>query len=104
MYYHDMGMGGTMAMAVGQLVLWIRGKPRLPLRSWEYWASDTIRLAGDNGPAMLACIAASTYGDGKATRCVLCGGDQVGDWWSLNGVTGPCCSYTRGCRQATPTP
>ena len=93
--YGRLGMGGTMAMAVGQLARWIRGQSRVPIAAWKYWASPTILLAGDNGDIMLRYIQESNYDDGKATKCVLCGANKCGDWWSLNGVVGPCCSLGR---------
>jgi hypothetical protein len=93
--YGKLGMGGTMAMAVGQLARWIRGQSRVPISAWEYWASDKILLARDRGNLMLQYIKESSYDDGKATRCVLCGDNRCGDWWSLNGVVGPCCTFGR---------
>jgi hypothetical protein len=98
--YGRFGMGGTQALAAGQLVLWIRDKPRVPLRAWEYWASPTVLLAGGNSDRMLALLRASAYDDGVKTRCVLCGGDRCGDWWNLDGLTGPCCTYGR-CQRST---
>jgi hypothetical protein len=98
MHYHKFGIGGTSAMAVGQLARWIRGQSRVPIAAWEYWASPTIMLGGDNRILMLQSIKESSYDDGKSTKCVLCGGDKCSDWWSLNGVIGPCCMFGR-CKE-----
>lgn len=95
MDYGRMGMGGTSAMAVGQLARWIRGQSRVPIAAWEYWASETIKLCTSETVGFLE---KHGYDDGKATVCVLCGGMRCGDWWNLNGVTGPCCSMGR-CRE-----
>ena len=93
--YGRLGMAGIGAMAVGQLARWIRGQTRVPLSAWRYWASDKIRLAGDRGTIMLHYIENSSYDDGTKTRCVLCGENRCGDWWHLDGLTGPCCTYAR---------
>ena len=81
--------GGTQMNSVAQLIRWVRDLPRLPLDSWEYWASETVRLCN---PETLAILKGSDYGD--KTSCVLCGSPKFQgglDWWSLNGVTGPSC-------------
>jgi hypothetical protein len=93
--YGNHGMGGTSAMAVGQLIRWYRNQSRLPIDSWRYWASDTIKLCSLDTVALLED---STYSDPKKVCCVLCGSSKVGDWWNLNGKTGPCCHMGR-CRK-----
>lgn len=92
--YGKLGLGGTKAVAVAQLALWIRGRPRLPLTVWRYWAGDTILLARERGPEMLERIEASMYDDAKSTLCVLCGCAPKGglDWWCRGEVSGPCCA------------
>jgi len=91
-----------MAMAVGQLARWIRGQSRVPLSAWLYWASDKIRLAGTQGVFMLQGIMYSSYSDGNFTKCVLCGADKCGDWWSRDGLTGPCCTYNKCKNRSVP--
>ena len=100
MKYGQFGMGGTGAMAVGQLARWIRGQTRLPLRTWEYWASDRVKLTNAHTVAALKRLG---YDDPAKTCCVLCGSDKVGDWWHLNGKTGPCCSMV-DVKSLTPNP
>jgi len=97
-----LGLGGTSAMAMGQLARWIRGQSRVPISAWEHWAGDQIRLAGDRGDELVAAIKRSSYGNGKKTHCVLCGADRCGDWWSLDNVVGPCCTFSkcqRSCKE-----
>ena len=100
--YGRLGMGGTEAMAVGQLARWIRGQTRVPLAAWVYWADQKVMLAGERGNELIDLLEQSTYDDGKSTRCVLCGADRCGDWWCLDGVVGPCCTY--GCCVADGAP
>lgn len=98
--YGQLGFGGTSAMAIGQLVRWIRNKTRLPVACWEYWASDTIKLCNDE---TVQLIEKSGYCDPKKTCCVLCGYEYTGDWWDLDGVVGPCCSMGRCQQRKKPT-
>ena len=88
--YGQLGFGGTAALAIGQLIRWYRDQSRVPLSAWEYWASDKMRLCTSETVKLLG---ESTYPDPKKTCCVLCGSDRPGDWWSLDGVFGPCCAY-----------
>jgi hypothetical protein len=87
--------GGTSCTALSQLVRWLREQPVLPISTWRYWASETIKL--------LPASAVDTLlagGYPEKALCVLCGAELGSlDWWSLNGISGPCCSWTSGCRQ-----
>lgn len=95
-WYKEWARGGTASTALSQLVRWLQEKPVLPLASWEYWAGDKIRLLP---PAAVEELRIGGYPE--HAHCVLCGIrlDHGLDWWSLNGVTGPCCHWTTGCRQ-----
>ena len=87
--------GGTQSTAISQLVRWYRDQPVLPMASWIYWASDTVSLCG---PCTVETLISVGYP--AVTPCVLCGNPPGGlDWWDLDNVTGPCCSYSKGCRQ-----
>lgn len=87
--------GGTQCTAISQLIRWCQGKPVLPMASWEWWGSDKVKLVN---PETLAVLRAHGYPE--VTPCVLCGQPPQGlDWWNLDGVSGPCCSHTKGCRQ-----
>ena len=97
--YGALSMGGTCAQATAQLVRWLRNDTRLPLDTWRYWNSPTVALGREHGPRMLDLLQASDYDDPRKTACVLCGNPRIGDWWSLDGVVGPCCDYRSGCRQ-----
>jgi hypothetical protein len=93
MKYHQFGMGGTQQLVVGQLVRWIRGQTRLPLKSWKYWTGPTCGL-GDG--TTYDRIAASSYPDPEMTKCVVCGTKEIMtlDWWeSPTGGVGPCCTF-----------
>lgn len=91
--YGKLGLGGTQACAVGQLVLWLRAKPRRPILFWEHWASDRVQLCGSRTVELLRN---SSYGSEGKTLCVLCRAAKPTDWWWFN-VMGPCCSMAR-CR------
>ena len=93
--YGRLGMGGTMAMAIGQLARWIRNQPRVPVSVWRRWAGDKIRLARDNGDLMLKYLTELGYDDNTSTKCILCGEDKCSDWWSLDNISGPCCYLGR---------
>ena len=92
--------GGTACTALSQLVRWVKGKPVLPISTWSYWATERVRLLrlGDWESAIRAM---SDAGYPQTAECVLCKNEITGgmDWWSLDGVTGPCCGCTSGCRQ-----
>jgi hypothetical protein len=90
--YGRLGLGGTGAMAAGQLTLWIRNRPHLPIRSWQYWASEKVQLCTAETVRLLE---ATSYPDPKMTCCVRCGSASVSDWWCLGGVVGPCCAPGR---------
>lgn len=90
-YGHDQRpTGGTGLQAIAQVIRYTRDLTRLPLLTWEYWGSDTVRLCNEE---TLRLIRASDYGDPAKTCCVLCGTTKFKglDWWSLDGVTGPSC-------------
>lgn len=80
--------GGTQSIAIAQLVRWVQGKPTLPMLSWEYWASDSVKLCG-----VETLLALRVINWPETPICVLCGNECAGlDWWSLDDVSGPCCS------------
>ena len=89
--------GHTGMQALAQLIRYVRDLNRLPLITWEYWASETILLCNAE---TLRLLSKSDYGDPTKTCCVLCGTTEFAglDWWSLDGVTGPSCRYG-GCRR-----
>lgn len=96
--------GGTASTALAQLVRWIQGKPVLPISTWAYWAGEKVQLLRQgNGNEAIGMLIAAGYP--QVATCVLCGNQITGgmDWWSLDGVTGPCCGWTSGCRQNLPT-
>lgn len=103
-WYRHWGHGGTAAAALAQLVRWIRGRPVLGLTTWQYWGSDTCQLLRQGGGPDFAIQALRAAGYPEQSTCVLCGQTgHCGDWWNLNGVSGPCCSWQSGCRQRSPT-
>lgn len=87
------GIGGTEVQAITQLVHVLRGEPR---HGRAYWGSCAQHGLGERTPLLDALEAAGVFDD-AATRCVLCGHASPTDWWSLDGVTGPCCRGGR-CR------
>ena len=99
-WYRKWGHGGTAVTALAQLIRWLRGTPCLSISSWRYWASEPCKLLrhGDHELAIGELLA---NGYPERNTCVLCG--RVGmdgvDWWSLDGVEGPCCSMRTGCKQ-----
>lgn len=87
--------GGTACTALSQLIRWQKDEPVLPLETWRYWATETVKLLPQ---AAVDDLGAGGYPE-KVT-CVLCGMPPKGlDWWCLDGVSGPCCSMWSGCRQ-----
>lgn len=89
--YGRLGLGGTQAMALGQLVRWFRGQPRRPIDPcWIYWTSKAVGL-GD--AETLRLLEEHGYGDPVATSCVLCLAPRPSDWWSRDRVVGPCCRF-----------
>ena len=88
--------GGTSSTALSQLIRWIQGKPVLPISTWQMWASERCKLLPQSAVDELLAGGYPEHVD-----CVLCGNQIVGglDWWSLDGVSGPCCGWTSGCRQ-----
>lgn len=97
--------GGTACTALSQLVRWVKGRPVLPISTWRYWASSKCKLlrhgddpVGHEGEAAISALLRAGYPE--RVNCVLCG-LELGpmDWWSLGGVSGPCCGWASGCRQ-----
>lgn len=89
--FHHRPCGGTGMQAVAQMIRYVRDLPRLPLSCWLHWAGPTVQLAS---PRTLEILKASDYGNPQKTCCVLCGSIIFGylvDWWSVDGITGPCC-------------
>lgn len=86
--YGRLGMGGTEAAAVAQLILWLRDRPRVPLAWFTYQHGH-----GLGTDATLALLQASGYNDPAKTCCILCGNPKPGDWWQRDGIVGPCCRY-----------
>lgn len=86
--YGRLGLGGTEAAAVAQLARWIRGQTRRPIQWWMYCYKQGLGKIKTVG-----ILLRNGYADAK-TSCVLCGNaTEQWDWWSLDGVTGPCCSF-----------
>ena len=89
--------GGTTSTAMSQLIYWCQGKAVLPLSSWQYWCGPTVLLGREKGDEIVTTLQDGGYP--VAVTCVVCGKPPVGmDWWSLNGVSGPCCRHADGCR------
>ena len=88
--------GGTASTALSQLIRWNRDQPVLSIHSWRYWAGDVCKLVP---PSAVDTLEAGGYP--SESICVLCGNRIEGgiDWWNLDGVSGPCCHYSSGCRQ-----
>ena len=94
---HRWPHGGTATVALSQLVRWAGGRPVLPLGSWRHWSAPSVGLV-----AKQTVILLESAGYPEKVPCVLCGIILNGglDWWSLDGVTGPCCGMRNGCKQA----
>jgi hypothetical protein len=87
--------GGTSCTALAQLIRWLRGQPVLPISTWQYWSTETVKLVSPEAVEMLRAGGYPVH-----ANCVLCGQQVTSlDWWNLNGVSGPCCGWTSGCRQ-----
>lgn len=92
--------GGTATTALAQLVRWIQEKPVLPLGTWRYWTGENVALGRARGIEAVRLLQEGGYPDD--VPCVLCGESLKGrslDWWSLDGLSGPCCTGRDGCRQ-----
>jgi len=100
-WYRQWCHGGTTSTALSQLVRWIQGKPVLSISSWRYWASEGVALLRQGDGAEPAIKALLDAGYPQQPVCVLCKKQIDGgiDWWNLNGVSGPCCGWSNGCRQ-----
>lgn len=98
-WHHKWAHGGTCCTALSQLVRWIQERPVLPIATWQYWAGKTVFLGREQGPRMAEVL--TEHGYPQVANCVLCKQPITGslDWWNLDGVSGPCCSWTNGCRQ-----
>jgi hypothetical protein len=87
--------GGGSTQAATTLACWLRDWPRLPLASWEYWAKPNgPGLLMDN-PEAVGWLRDAGYDD-ERTRCINCGSIEFKgglDWWSCDGVSGPCCMW-----------
>lgn len=97
-WYRHWGHGGTCALALYQLVRWVKGLPVVPLSTWRYWGGKNVYLAREYGERVNSILADAGWPE--TVPCVLCGRDlrTAEDWWDLDGVVGPCCSFGR-CRE-----
>lgn len=89
--YGQRPTGGTGMQALAQLIRYVRDLDRLPMSTWKYWGSETVKLCTSE---VVEILRLGNYGDPEKTHCVLCGRNDWKrglDWWSLNGVTGPSC-------------
>jgi hypothetical protein len=88
--------GGTSTKALSQLIRWLQGRPVLPISTWRYWASETMRLLPE-----IAVTDLLRSGYPEHVNCVLCQQQIAGDfdWWSKDDDTGPCCGWRSGCEQ-----
>ena len=86
--------GGTSSMALSQLIRWVQGKPVLPLGTWRHWASDRVKLLPESAVRELM-----SAGYPEIVDCVCCNQPLHGrlDWWSLDGLSGPCCLWSKAC-------
>lgn len=102
-FNRQLPLGGTCTTALSQLVRWCGDKPVLPLSTWKYWTGEVVRMARHRpGAAAELVELLETAGYPAVALCVLCQRPLESlDWWSLKGVSGPCCSYhdAHGCRQ-----
>jgi hypothetical protein len=89
------GHGGTATVALNHLIRWLQDKPVLPLSTWIYWSSETIKLCDADTVELLR-----KAGYPETAKCVLCGVQLKSfDWWSLDKVEGCCCLGNQGCRE-----
>lgn len=88
--------GGTSCIALSQLIRWVKEEPVLSLVTWKHWASDNVKLVSNE-----VCDVLKENDYPEKSICVLCHQEitQYVDWWHLDGVSGPCCAYTHGCKQ-----
>lgn len=95
-WYNRWSRGGTSVTALAQLIRWLQNRPTLPICTWEMWAGDNYKLVPNDAIQLLR-----SGGYPEKATCVLCHKIIEGgfDWWSLNGVSGPCCGWTNGCKQ-----
>lgn len=105
--HHRWAHGGTASTALSQLVRWILGRPVLPYGTWRYWTGENVSLGRDRGREILTLLQFAEYP--HDVPCVLCGKSLLGrslDWWHLDGVNGPCCSFhdQSGCQHNPPRP
>ncbi len=107
-WYRKWAHGGTASTALSQLVRFVKGRPVLPISTWRYWAGEQVALlrqrerGKQGGPTAEEAISTLlSAGYPENVECVVCGvelGASGFDWWSLEGVSGPCCGMGRGCQ------
>lgn len=91
--------GGTMTNFLANLVLWIKGKPTMPLTVFEFWGTPNYGLfrdseKGDHTTEVVKILEEAGYP--REVKCVVCKQKPKGlDWWSDDKKAGPCCSYGR---------
>lgn len=103
-WHRHWGHGGTCTTALSQLVRWVQCKPILSLNTWRWWTGRQVAMGGSRGEEIINLLSQGGYPE--SVRCVLCDCILEGsiDWWSLKGVSGPCCASHNGCRQKSTQP
>ena len=96
--YRQSPTGGTGLQALAQLIRYVRDLPRLPIKTWEYWSSDKVRLGNTETMRLLR---ESEYGDPVRTCCIFCGTTEWEngiDWYHVGRKAGPGCAWDQ-CRK-----
>lgn len=97
----DLPTGGTVTVAICQLIRYVQNRNVLPLTTWEYWAGLKIWKVPEMRDKGLALLRDSDYP--KYPICVFCGVDlrhKAWDWYSQKGskLEGCGCYGGTGCR------
>jgi len=99
-WYKNWGYGIAAAAALALLIRWCEDEPVFPISIWRRWQGNKCGLFEPSFSVVETLLAA---GYPSTASCVLCGAELYDDndmeWWNQEGVSGPCCGWTRVFRQ-----
>lgn len=94
-------LGGTMTQAISQLVRYCQGRAVLPLSTWCYWGSDSIKLWQDPTARDKAISLLEESDYPKSPICIFCGNEILNgfDWYYLPPKMEGCGHWGKSCQK-----
>lgn len=98
-FYNKLGVGGTVTVAITNLVKFCQGQSVYPLSVWKYWAK--IKLWSDQAIAADSIEKLKTIGYPQKPVCIFCQTtiDDTWDWYDSVTLKKTGCACKPSCRE-----